>query len=146
MGGDSRVSKAVMELDIWRASSATTNEILSVSDAARNSLVNSLYAVNLVAHNVQTQIHKQDAMTGANTLMNDLTSTIKVRGEKFHLIIDVMNDVEQLKEVAKDMKERILHGISEIYRDSTRGGINIKASRWLGTHACILTSWLLYWL
>ena len=90
---------------IWRKYSDKVYEIISASDAARNSLVSKLYAAGLVAENVKIQVQGQAAMTGANTLVNELSTSINVRETKFHQIISVMACVEQLKEVAETMKK-----------------------------------------
>ena len=66
------------ECAIWRKHSAIISETITASDAARNSLLNKLYAAGLVAGNVKIQIQGQDlAMKGANTLVNELSTTIK---------------------------------------------------------------------
>ena len=87
----------------WRKCSATIYETITASDAARNSLLNKLYAAGLVAENVKVQIQGQAAMTGANTLINELSTTIRVREVKFYEIVSVMVDVEQLKDIAEVM-------------------------------------------
>ena len=94
------------ESTTWRKHSATICEIITASDAARNSLVNKLCAAGLVAENVKVQVHGQAAMTGANTLMDELSTSINVREAKFHEIISVMADVEQLNEVVEDMRKQ----------------------------------------
>ena len=90
---------------IWRKYSAKVCGIITASDAARNILVNELYAAGLVAENVKIQVQGQAAMTGANTLVNELSTSINVRETKFQEIISVMACVEQLKEVAETMKK-----------------------------------------
>ena len=96
-----------MECAIWRKHSAIISETITASDAARNSLLNKLYAAGLVAGNVKIQIQGQDlAMKGANTLVNELSTTIKSKETKFHEIISVMAEVEQLKEVVEDMRKQ----------------------------------------
>ena len=94
-----------MEHAIWRKHSAKACDIITASDAARNSLVNELYAAGLVAENVKIQVQGQAAMTGANTLVNELSTSINVRETKFHEIISVMACVEQLKEIAETMRK-----------------------------------------
>ena len=47
-------------------------------------------------------------MTGANTLMDELSTSIIVRETKFQKIISIMADVEQLKEVVEDMRHSIM--------------------------------------
>ena len=93
------------ERTTWRKYSDKIYEIISASDAARNSLVSKLYAAGLVAENVKIQVQGQAAMTGANTLVNELSTSINVRETKFHQIISVMACVEQLKEVAETMRK-----------------------------------------
>ena len=93
------------ERTTWRKYSAKICGIIIASDAARNSLVNELYAAGLVAENVKIQVQGQAAMTGANTLMNELSTSINVRETKFQEIISVMACVEQLKEVAETMRK-----------------------------------------
>ena len=104
-----------MERKTWREHSATICEIITNSDAARVSLVNKLCAAGLVAEDVRIQIHKQDAMTGANTLMDELSTSIVVREAKFQKIISVMADVEQLKEVVEDMRHSIMAVLGMYY-------------------------------
>ena len=43
---------------IWRKYSAKICSIITASDAARNSLVNELYAAGLVAENVKIQVQQ----------------------------------------------------------------------------------------
>ena len=93
------------ERTTWRKYSAKICGIITASDAARNSLVNELYAAGLVAENVKIQVQGQAAMTGANTLVNELSTSINVRETKFQEIISVMACVEQLKEVAETMRK-----------------------------------------
>ena len=93
------------ECTTWRTYSAKICDIITASDAARNSLVNKLCAAGLVAENVKIQVHGQAAMTGANTLVDELSTSINVRKAKFHEIISVMACVEQLKEVAEAMRK-----------------------------------------
>ena len=89
----------------WRKYSDKIYEIISASDAARNSLVSKLCAAGLVAENVKIQVQGQAAITGANTLVNEISTSINIRETKFHEIISVMACVEQLKEVAETMRK-----------------------------------------
>ena len=91
------------ERTTWRKYSAEICDIITASDAARNSLVNKLYAAGLVAENVKIQVRGQTAMAGANTLVDELS--INISEDKFHEIISVMACVEQLKEVAEAMRK-----------------------------------------
>ena len=94
-----------MECRTWRKHSAKICDIITVSDAARNDLVNKLYAASLVSGPVQTLVHGQDAMKGANTLVGDLTLSINNDKANFYKIISVMEKVEQLKKVVEDMRK-----------------------------------------
>ena len=91
---------------VWRKHSAIISKTITASDAARNSLLNKLYAAGLVATNAKIQIQGQTAMTGANTLVNELSITIENTKAKFHEIISVMAEVKQLKEVVEDMRKQ----------------------------------------
>ena len=101
------------ERTTWRKYSAKICAIITASDAARNSLVNELYAAGLVAENVKLQVRGQAAMTGANTLVDELSTSINTREAKFHEIISVMECIEQLKEVAEAMRKLCPMGISD---------------------------------
>ena len=45
-------------------------------------------------------------MTGANTLVNELSITTENTKAKFHEIISVMAEVEQLEKVVEDMRKQ----------------------------------------
>ena len=94
------------ECAIWRKHSAIISKTITASDAARNSLLNELHAAGLVATDAKIQIQGQTAMAGANTLVNELSITIENTKAKFHEIISVMAEVEQLEKVVEGMRKQ----------------------------------------
>ena len=96
------------EYAVWRKHSDIISEIITDSDAARNSLLNKLHAAGLVARNAKILIQGpgQTAMAGANILVDELLATIKSKETKFHEIVSVMAEVEQLEKVVEDMRKQ----------------------------------------